>query len=277
MKRDKSRLTVLLVDDEAEFLESASKVLGRRGMTVLTAANGEEALGRLSAEAVDVIVLDEKMPGMSGERLFGNIQERWPGTPVIMLTGHGTTSQAFRLTKAGIVDYLAKPADAEQLSQKIRAAAEARAGAAARASGDRPSVLLVDDERELLSSLQSVLARRGMDVATAEDGAAALKLLRERPVDVVVLDVKLPEISGLDVLKRIKQESPATEVLLLTGHPNVDDALKGVGLGAMDYLRKPVDVDALVEAIHRAHRKRQQAVEAARRETVQAVLERLPE
>ena len=96
-------------------------------------------------------------------------------------------------------------------------------------------------------------------------------------VDVVVLDVKLPGISGLDVLRQLRQRDPTVEVLLLTGHPNVHDALAGVGLGALEYLSKPLEVDSLVEAIQRAHRKRQQGLEAARRETVRAALERIPE
>jgi DNA-binding NtrC family response regulator len=271
--------TVLLVDDEADFLEATAHVLERRGMTVLTASRGEAALQCLATEPVDVAVLDEKMPGMSGEELFERMRHRWPLLPVIVLTGHGSIPQAFRMSKAGIVDYLVKPADLDRLEGKIRQAAKARAQsnpAPTPQGSTAPSVLLVDDDPELLASLLPVLARRGLQVASAGSADMALALMRQQPVDVLVLDVKLPGTDGLELLRRIKAEDPTVEVILLTGYPSVRDAVRGLGLGAVDYLGKPPDIGALLEAIRAAHQRRGASIEAARRSAVKEALERFP-
>ena len=118
----------------------------------------------------------------------------------------------------------------------------------------RPHVLLVDDESDFVSSLGQRLTLRGLPTLTATNGPDALSLLDDNPVDVVVLDVRMPGMSGLEALKRIKRASPTTEVLLLTGHPSTHNAFVGVREGAFDYLVKPYGVDDLWAMIRAAYR-----------------------
>jgi DNA-binding NtrC family response regulator len=118
------------------------------------------------------------------------------------------------------------------------------------------AVLLVDDEVDFRDLLAKRLAKRKLRVVTAGDGAEALRLLASTPVDVVVLDVRMPGMSGTDVLREIKARWPTVEVVMLTGHAQLDVALAGMELGAFDYLLKPVDLDALLYRLQDAYRRK---------------------
>jgi DNA-binding NtrC family response regulator len=117
-------------------------------------------------------------------------------------------------------------------------------------------VLLVDDETDFLETLVKRLTKRNLDVAGVESGESALTSLEATPVDVVVLDVRLPGIDGVETLRRIKQTSPLIEVILLTGHANMEVAVQGMELGAFDYLIKPVDIDDLLYKMQDAYKKK---------------------
>ncbi len=108
-------------------------------------------------------------------------------------------------------------------------------------------VLLVDDEQDFRETLAKRLARRGMEAATAGSAAEALAWLKaNQDVDAVVLDVKMPGMDGIEALKHIAAAHPGVAVLMLSGHAHVETAMKGLELGAFDYLMKPVDIEELV-------------------------------
>lgn len=117
-------------------------------------------------------------------------------------------------------------------------------------------VLLVDDEVEFLETLEKRLRRRNMDVRVATSGEEALDLLSQSPPDVVVLDVKMPGMDGIETLREIKRRAPLIEVVMLTGHANLEVAIQGMEMGAFDYLMKPVDIDELVYKLQDAHRRK---------------------
>jgi CheY-like chemotaxis protein len=116
-------------------------------------------------------------------------------------------------------------------------------------------VLLVDDEREFVQTLSERLTMRDMGSAVAYDGESALELIREDEPEVMILDLKMPGIDGIEVLRRVKQERPEIEVIILTGHGSSEDRKTCMELGAFDYLHKPVDIDTLSEALRRANEK----------------------
>lgn len=114
-------------------------------------------------------------------------------------------------------------------------------------------VLLVDDEVEFVETLVKRMRKRGLDVQGVKSGEEALDLLaRERP-DVVVMDVKMPGMNGIEVLKIIKQQRPNIEVIMLTGHASLELAMQGMESGAYDYLMKPMDLDELLYKIEDAY------------------------
>lgn len=143
-------------------------------------------------------------------------------------------------------------------------------------------VLLVDDEDHYRSVLNKRLTGRGISVIEASTGQAALAQLDAAPVDVVVMDVKMPGMDGVQTLKCIKDQHPELEVILLTGHANAQDGVEGIKSGAFDYLSKPIEIEQLVRKIRQAHEKivrgRAEKEEAAFRERIKqqmAIAERL--
>lgn len=113
-------------------------------------------------------------------------------------------------------------------------------------------VLLVDDEERFLRTTRKLLAKKGYEVLTAGNGKEAIERLSEPFPDVVLLDVKMPGMDGIETLRQIKGLQPDIEVILLTGHASVDTAVEGLRLGAYDFLLKPSPVEDLCLKIDRA-------------------------
>ena len=111
------------------------------------------------------------------------------------------------------------------------------------------SVLVVDDETEFREAVIRRLDRRGIAVQGAASGRDALDLLARQPMDVVLLDLKMPDIDGMQTLRRIKELYPKTVVILFTGHASLESAQEGLGLGAADYLLKPSTADEIMVKI----------------------------
>lgn len=108
-------------------------------------------------------------------------------------------------------------------------------------------VLIVDDETEFAATLAERLKLRGFATAVAQDGESALKHLEVEQVNIVLLDVMLPGMHGIEVLRRIKEQRPDLPVILLTGQAGTKDGILGMKLGAAGYLGKPVDIGELLE------------------------------
>ena len=123
-------------------------------------------------------------------------------------------------------------------------------------------VLLVDDEREFVQTLSERLLMRDMGSAVAYDGESALSMIREDEPEVMILDLKMPGIDGIEVLRRVKQTRPEIEVIILTGHGSEEDRATCLKLGAFAYLQKPVDIDRLTETLKQANEKMRQNLAA---------------
>ncbi|QTA83031.1 Two component system response regulator [Desulfonema limicola] len=120
---------------------------------------------------------------------------------------------------------------------------------------EKMKMMLVDDEERFLSTTQKLLDKKGYDVVTASSGAEALEILNSKIIHVVVLDVKMPGMDGIETLKKIKTSFPLTEVIMLTGHATVESAVDGLKSGATDYLMKPTSIDDLIEKAEEAFNK----------------------
>ena len=117
-------------------------------------------------------------------------------------------------------------------------------------------VLFVDDEIDFLETLMKRMKKRGVDVAGVGSGEQALYYLNKQPVDVIVLDVRMPGIGGINTLKEIKKMDPLMEVIMLTGHASIEAAIEGMQSGAFDYLMKPADFDELFYKLQDAVKRR---------------------
>ena len=117
-------------------------------------------------------------------------------------------------------------------------------------------VLIVDDELDFLETIIKRLRARNIEVSGVESGYLALEALDSSSPDVIILDVWMPGLDGIETLREIKKKKPLTEVIMLTGHASVESGIQGMQLGAFDYLMKPIALDELLEKVRQAYERK---------------------
>jgi DNA-binding NtrC family response regulator len=117
-------------------------------------------------------------------------------------------------------------------------------------------VLIVDDEQDFLETIVKRLKRRKINATGVNSGKEALQILQTQHFDVVILDIRMPGMDGIDVLRELKRTMPLMEVILLTGHASVESGVQGMQLGAFDYVMKPAEIDDLIEKVRQAYERK---------------------
>lgn len=140
---------------------------------------------------------------------------------------------------------------------------------------EKTQLLLVDDEERFRTTLAKRFAEKGINADQAGDAKTALGLIRNKSFDVIVLDIKMPEMDGIEALSEIRKIDRNVEVILLTGHGAVDTAVDGMRLGAFDYLLKPCEFDHLLTKVTEAHTVKQARDERLRQAEVRSRLDRI--
>jgi len=134
------------------------------------------------------------------------------------------------------------------------------------------NVLIADDEKEFTDTLTKRLEMRDFTVTPVYSGEAAIEIAGKIDFDVIILDVNMPEITGIEVLKQVKDSNPLTPVIMLTGEATVDNAIKGMKLGAFDFLIKPTDTELLTKKIHQAYNLKHEHDERIRQAEIENIL-----
>lgn len=253
--------TILVIDDERMICDLLRSVFSAHGHEVVTATSGREGLELFRQRKPRFTLLDIHMPEMDGIEVLQKIRAIDPDAPVIMLTGHGTDSLEIRARGLGVTDFLRKGLPLETLvktmdkaMQKQAKAMEAPSGAvrmeeAPAGNPEAPSVLVVDDEPQIRSLVSQYLTRRGYRVRVAPDGPTALAMVKEETPHFVILDMYMPGMNGLELLRELRAKKYAGGVLGLTGSQE-ENLLQGVlDLGAVDVMGKPVDMERLELAV----------------------------
>lgn len=135
-------------------------------------------------------------------------------------------------------------------------------------------VLIVDDEEDFVEMFSLRLKGQGERVSTAFSGKQALDVLKKKSIDVVILDIRMPEMDGIETLKQIKASYPLVEVILLTGHGSAETAVEGMKLGAFDYLMKPADFEDIKIKLEDARKRKDEQEERIRQAEVRLLLRR---
>jgi DNA-binding NtrC family response regulator len=136
----------------------------------------------------------------------------------------------------------------------------------------KANILLVDDEEEFLKVLSQRLEGRGMKVDTSTTGEAAIEKAQSKGFDAIVLDLAMPGVDGMETLKRIKNENPDLQIIMLTGHASVDKGVEAIKEGAVDFMEKPVDLNKLLKKIEEAKNQRVLIVEKQHQEKIKEIL-----
>ena len=256
--------TILVVDDERLVCDLLRSVLGRYGHEVLTALNGREGLELFKKHRPRFTLLDLRMPEMNGIEVLKQIRAIDPQAAVLILTAWGSDALEQQARQLGVVDFLSKglsldvlvDAMERTLQQTAHAASPAQAAApggapraAPVAAGDGDFILVVDDEPQIRDLLKRFLTLRGYKVRVASDGQQALTMVEQQAPQLIVLDVYMPGINGVEVLRQLRRKKYTGGVILLTG--SQDDKLlqEALDLGSVDVMGKPVDLERLALAI----------------------------
>jgi DNA-binding response OmpR family regulator len=240
--------SVLCVDDDPEVLEQLKEHFTLQGFIVLTATNGVEACLQVKRWAPKAVILDLLIPRLGGIGTLNRIHASNPTIPVILVSD---SSEALDLViEAGLnaTGAFAKPLDLAAISKVLSRAGltiptalalSPQAGRIGRTDAPRARILLVDDEPQFREMIAEYLVGERFEVLEAASGEEALlHVTTERP-DLVLLDLMMPGIGGLETLRRIKIMRPETCVIMVTAVDDLDVARSALAAGAADYVTKP--------------------------------------
>jgi two-component system cell cycle response regulator len=288
--------TILVVDDEPTNRDLLEAILTGAGYRVTQAEGGPAALAQTTGAPPDLILLDLMMPGMTGFEVCQRLKEN-PATaevPVIVVTVLGQINNKETALTSGADDFVTKPVRVEDLLARVRAMLkvrrirqdldrtlaylheldatrhaqrrEALAGLTsapqppAQPAPSEPTILLVDDESLTRDFYGDFLGEHGFQVVVAKDGVEGLEMARRHPVEVVILDIMMPGMSGLEVLERIRLQDPHLPVIILTAFPSSRNAITALKLGAFDFIVKGLGHELVLLAVHRAVRQRRETL-----------------
>jgi DNA-binding NtrC family response regulator len=240
---------ILLVDDNAAFIDSIKDVLEEEGYRVQTALNGEDAMAMVAKNDFALVLMDIKMPGINGVECFLKMKAGNPGLRVILMTAYALTDLVQTACDNGVWAVLKKPLDMKTLMGTI---------AAARSEGRNGYILIADDDAALCDNLKEVLTASGYCVAVARDGQVAIDMAQQQAFDLLLLDLKLPEVEGLEVYRRIKAVQPELTTILITGFADEMRAVIGQALNESVYtfMTKPLKMERLLELVDEVARTR---------------------
>ena len=246
---DDSLPSILCVDDDVDVLELLKEYFTEQGFVVLTATNGVEAFLQVKRWQPKAVILDLFMPRLGGIGALGRIKALNPDVVVILVSGMGNALELVTEAGLSVAGAFTKPLNLTQLSETLARSGVVAPAAlvAAATSGEaaqikrpvRARVLVVDDELEFRKVLAEYLEDRGFDVIEAQDGEEALLRVPDFHPHIVLMDVMMAGMGGVEALKRIKTAAPETCVIMVTAVEDIDAARGALALGASDYVTKP--------------------------------------
>jgi DNA-binding NtrC family response regulator len=245
----KDEPTILVVDDNEDLLETFAMILRRRGFIVETADNGAKAIDKFKEHDFDVTLMDIVMPEMNGVEAFRKIREMVPEASIILMTAYSDEEMIQSAKKEGVNKVISKPIRIDHLIELINEAA-----------ADQP-ILIVDDDTDICTTLTEVLKLQGYEVVAAGSGEEAVMLARETDCQMAFIDVKLPNIDGLETFLRLKEINPDILTVMMTGFRNeVKEALtKAQEASAITCLYKPFDPAEAADLVKRVGKKRRRS------------------
>lgn len=235
---------ILLVDDNEDYTDSIKDILEDEGYEVQTVNSGEQACTLTDSSRFDIVLMDIKMPGMNGVECFLRMKQQNPSIKVILFTAYALTELIEKAHSNGVLAVLKKPLDIEKLDNLlINTLKEPEGG----------YILLADDDKALCDNLHDTLTEYGYRVASATDAYEAIQEAERRNFNVLLLDLKMPKLNGLEVYRKIKKLQPNLVTIIMTGYAEeMSDVIdQAITESVYTMLPKPIDVKQLLEMLQR--------------------------
>ena len=240
-----ARRTVLVVDDEAEPREAVVQYLRAEGFDTVEAENGLDAPLQFKRARPRAVVLDLAMPRLGGLDALKRIRALDPSVTVVVVSGEADAELTARARSLGAAAVLTKPLDLPALLRALDPSRTARGPSAGR-------VLVVDDEPQIRELLEEFLTQGGYEARSAADGNEGVRAVVENAPDVVLLDIEIPGLNGIEALARIRASAPDVKVIMISGTDSVELSKRSLAYGAFDYIAKPVDFEYLTRSLETA-------------------------
>ncbi len=236
---------ILIVDDEQSILDTLKDILEDEGYEVTPAFSGTEAVEVIKAQDFNVVIMDIKMPGMNGVESFIEMKKIRPGVKAIMITAYSIETLIQQAIDEGVHGVMKKPLDISSLFDKIDTIRKKGAGGV---------ILIADDDRDLCDNLNNILSDEGFSVITAYNGKEAVEKAEKYNCDVLLLDMKLPVMNGLEVYRHIKEVSPESIAIIISGYAReMNDLIQQMlNESAFTCLNKPINMKSLLEVLETA-------------------------
>lgn len=241
---------ILIIEDDALVQRTLRDILKYRDYAVETAGCGEDGLDKLRKDLFDVVLLDIKLPDRDGTEILKDIKALRPETIVIMVTGYPTMDTVKASIRLGALDYLPKPIYPEKLNAVIEKALQEKCANEAKAFLKRQEILVVDDDDLVRKSIGDILRNHGYGVEIVADGESALKLIEKKEISILIADLVLPGMGGMELIERAKKVSPVNfQSIVVTGYPSIETLVDSLKKGIYEYITKPVDPEKLLAAV----------------------------
>jgi CheY-like chemotaxis protein len=248
---------ILIVDDDQMNCDLLQNVFSRHGYMVMSATSGAEGLNLFRQHAPRVTLLDLRMPEMDGLTVLKEIRAMNPHAPVIVLGGGATEAQENRARALRVTDFIRKGLSLDILVEAVHrivalpapppARGPATGGDAVEPIGE--SVLVVDDDALVCDLLVRFLSLRGYRALGVHHAADALRTVADSRPDAILLDLIMPGVSGIEVLRSLREQGYPGGIVIMTGSHNEELLEEAWALGPQEVLVKPIDLERLLTAI----------------------------
>lgn len=239
-----SKTNILVVDDLRSMRLTLGGILEDKGHNVVTVEDGYQAIEEVKKTHFDTIFMDIKMPGINGVQTFREVKKIDPSAAVVMMTAYSVEDLVKEALEEGAYAVVYKPFDIAKIVTLIDELLR-----------DRTLILVVDDQFGDRETLKAILEDKGYRVATASDGSEAIKMVKEKHYDVIFLDIKLPDINGVQTFEQVKKIDPRAAVIMMTGYTEEDLVKRAISGGAYTCIYKPFDMEKVVSLVEKIARK----------------------
>ena len=236
------KTNILVVDDIRSIRLTLGVILEQEGHNVVTVEDGYQAIQAVRKAHFEVIFMDIKMPGINGVQTFREIKRIDPKTTVIMMTAYSVEDLVKDALEEGAYTVVYKPFDIKRIIAIIEEVLK------------DVLILVVDERFADRKALKAILEDRGYRVAAARDGVEAIDMVKSQHYDIIFLDVRLPDMDGVEIFEQVKKIDPKATVIMMSSYTELGIVSRAVSMGAYACIYKPFDMEkviALVENIRR--------------------------
>lgn len=239
-------LRVFIVDDDEDFAESLALVLESRGYEVEVAHTGEEAIRKFRDNDFEITFMDVKLPGKNGVESYIEIRKFKPDARVVMMTGYSMEQLLDKAVENGVWGVLHKPLDMNKFLPMIEKI--------------QPyGILIADDDQDFVRSTKDLLTSKGCSVFVATNGREAVERILSNGIDVLILDLRMPVLSGLETYLELKKAGRAVPTIIVTAFADEETEMieRIRSLSVSGVLRKPFDPRELLKEVERLAKQRE--------------------